>query len=114
MLRTWARMTFINKKAGRSPPSQNQMIEDLRALASPRFRSLLRHHVLSALHLRQNRFRIVLEFMSFGSLVDELLQIICRVLILRFIAGTEERETDAKIGVRIVGLLSENLLKLND
>src|ERR1041384_8771669 len=88
---------------------------NLRSLATPRFRrGLLRSDVLGALQFSQHCFRIILELVSVGRLVHELLQIVCRLLKLRFIAGTEERETAAQIGVRIVRLLGENLLKLND
>ena len=52
--------------------------------------------------------------MGIRCLVNKMLKIISGLLVLRLIARAEQRETDTEIGVRIIRLLSQDLLKLDD
>src|SRR5437762_10121852 len=99
------------KKAGRKPASKTIRQKRSRPPAPRRGSRLFRHDVFRILQFSQNCLGVILEFVSIGRLVDETLQVIGRLLILCFVTGAEQRKTGAKVGVRIVRFLSENLLE---
>src|SRR5262249_55719677 len=77
-------------------------------------RGLLRHDVLSTLEFSQDGLRVILEFVCVGRLINELLQIVGGFLVFCLVTAGEECQAHSQIRIRIVGFLSNYLLKLNN